>query len=442
LLLLPFGYAGQQPWALQAAEWALGGVLALWLVSLLLGRAWPRIPWIYSIAGLALVAYGWWAARHSFGEARGFGPATVDAALSHQEMIWVSTLIGTLFFSSHLAAQPVWRVRLWQGLAISGVAIALLGLIQKIGGAPGIYWRPDWRREWGDWSYVGSFFATFRYHGNAGSFLNLLWPLSGGFFVAALLRRSPLLVQGGWGMAFLLTFIAVFVNMSKAATALAVGLALIFAIWLGITHRRRLRQLNYWLLFLFAIGAGALFVFIDERAGFAQAASHWKEFLGRWREPGWRTLAYAEYPRMLAEAGLWGFGPGTWRVKFPEYSPELWAKVKDFWPYAHQDFWQLLIEWGIPGAIGWAVLLFGALPAALIRIVRADAEQAGRRRHILLFCTVLSVLGVYAHSLLDYPQHVPAIQLSLFALLGTLPYGLVTVPLGNSSPGGQKLRGE
>ena len=52
---------------------------------------------------------------------------------------------------------------------------------------------------------VTTFFATYYYHGNAGAFLNLVWPLTAGLAIRAFTTRSHPGMRAVWISAFILT---------------------------------------------------------------------------------------------------------------------------------------------------------------------------------------------------------------------------------------------
>src|SRR5207247_11410524 len=77
-------------------------------------------------------------------------------------------------------------LRLLYVIGLFGGSIAFLGLLQKATGAHMIFCQPPPPPE----LWVSTFFSTYYYHGNAGAFLNLVWPSSAGLVIRAFTSRS------------------------------------------------------------------------------------------------------------------------------------------------------------------------------------------------------------------------------------------------------------
>ncbi|MEM7390966.1 MAG: O-antigen ligase family protein [Verrucomicrobiota bacterium] len=123
---------------------------------------------------------------------------------------------------------------------------------------------------------------------------------------------------------------------------------------------------------------------------------------------------------MIKEEPPTGYGGGTFRWHYPRFQTvhhKLWAR------YAHNDYLQLLIEYGIPG-----LLLFGAfwlfLIVKLIRKIPAAAED----RDLYLIAGLLGAMAAYMiTALFDFPFHLFA-NLHVLALFG----GIVSAALFTS----------
>ena len=163
---------------------------------------------------------------------RNFAPlfaGSVDYAISAAWLFRGALLLGTMLFVSDLSQSSRWLLRLWYVIGLVGGSIAFLGLLQKATGAQMIFWQPPPAPEFG----VTTFFATYFYHGNAGAFLNLVWPLSAGLVIREFTNRSHPGMRALWTIVFILTIAGVLANTSRMAQLVALVLLIIIALRFG-----------------------------------------------------------------------------------------------------------------------------------------------------------------------------------------------------------------
>jgi O-antigen ligase len=90
--------------------------------------------------------------------------------------------------------------------------------------------------------------------------------------------------------------------------------------------------------------------------------------------------------------------------------------IPGIWRYAHDDYLQALLEWGTVGAIFWGVLLFGAMAQLFIHWrMRHDLSTSDR---VLAFVSLLALLGVAAHAVVDFPLQIASLQLYACVCVG------------------------
>src|SRR5260221_1300413 len=135
-------------------------------------------------------------------------------------------MITGLFFAfwvaSDLSAREHWRRRLWLIMCLTGVSLMVLGLVQRVTAAPGIFWRTDL-------DCGLTFFATYRYHANAGAFINIIFPLVAAQSICAFQKSAADVAKAFWVLASICVLASAFVNVSRAATVITVGLVVIFS---------------------------------------------------------------------------------------------------------------------------------------------------------------------------------------------------------------------
>ena len=144
--------------------------------------------------------------------------------------------LGIILFVADLSQSSRWLLRLWYVIGLVGGSIALLGLLQKATGADMIFWQPP--TEWP--LRINTFFATYYYHGNAGAFLNLVWPLSFGLVIRAFAKESHPWMRAMWTSVFLITMAAVLANTSRMAQLVALLLLVAICVQFGPMLLRKL----------------------------------------------------------------------------------------------------------------------------------------------------------------------------------------------------------
>ena len=338
---------------------------------------------------------------------------SVDYPISAAWMIRGVLLLGIILFVADLSQSNRWLLRLWYVIGLVGGSIAFLGLLQKATGARMIFWQPPPLDEQ---LRVTTFFSTYYYHGNAGAFLNLVWPLSAGLVIRGFAGGSHPWMRAIWTSVFLITIAAVLANTSRMAQLVALLLLVAICVQFAPLLLRKLSGGKSVAL------AGALAIGLALIA-FAQA-SHFEQALNRWQvqsehipnDARWQVSRVAV--RALPHAGLLGFGAGTFRVVFPTYNRSGSDQVPGRWRFLHQDYLQTLLEWGWIGGILWALLFFGGITVGIRSYKKHARREWTPRRRVLQPLVIIALMGVALHALVDFPVQIESIQLYVATYLG------------------------
>ena len=211
----------------------LATLFAIWVVGLIIAQRGPSIPALFWMLTVLILSYGWIAVlnaetTHVWG--RGFQPAeytfgiswlpmSKDQASSQETMIHISALFAGLLVVVDLTRSRRLRRQLLAWLVLCGMAVAMAGIFQKASGTE-MMWNYDKPLT------SRNFFATFDYHGNAATFLNLCWPVAFLLWLRAITRGSNPFMTAVWAAAAAFTFGAIFANTSKVGHVLGILLAL------------------------------------------------------------------------------------------------------------------------------------------------------------------------------------------------------------------------
>jgi hypothetical protein len=409
---------------------ALCALGPLFLLSLIVRRRWPRVNFLAILLSFVILGYGWWMtwnAKLVYDTALSYFhhgsppvpslPGTVDQNTSATQMVLITGLFCAFWVVVDLSASERWRSRFWLILSLTGLSIVVLGLAQRLTNAPGIFWRTD--LECGK-----SFFATYRYHANAGTFINIVFPLVAARCFAAFRRKSGELGRPIWFLATIAVLVSAFVNVSRAASVITLSVFILFSAYQLYEVFRTRRIKNKGLIAIFAVLAVVAVGVLVWMVGFGQAYD-------RWINPRFdlatdaRFTAYeAVEHELLPAAGLWGLGPATFHLVFPFFTIGYGQRLYGYWEYAHQDYLQTLVEWGSCGIVLWFLFFGNNIVRGCWAFLRRRQEWDSGTRAFAVAC-LLSVAAVLAHGAVDFPMQIASLQLYTCVVLGlltALPY--------------------
>lgn len=303
------------------------------------------------------------------------------------------------------------RVLLWT-IGISGVTLALLGLLQRLTGSTKMFWA--WRPPF---EY---YFGTFLYKNHAGAYLNLIVATCAGLAWWHAERAHRRLQKSHPGMLLLflalLTFAAVVFTFSRAAAALGLGLLLILIIGYAVRISFRARGGTPPLV------TSLMAVFFVGFLGLAAYSLNIEQVIGRFgRLLQEDQSAAIEYRKLATQAAIdmgqdspWvGHGVGEFRYVFPRYQyqyPLIFTEGKRrlYWEFAHNDYAQLFAE------AGWFGVSLAA--ATLIYLLAASVRHGVFSRPAKL-ALLGGPLVVLLHAAMDFPFGNPAILVTTAALI-------------------------
>jgi O-antigen ligase len=433
---------------LPSFEIALGGTFGLWFLgNLLQGRLLHIgiLPWL---ASAAILIFGWSVTAVAvFSDALAADQlpswcdylmpdwmssfwCSYDSVLSVAAMFRTSALLGGMLIAIDIWNQPRWSRILQATMILSAFGMVIFFFLQRTVGGPFLLKSVD---QAGFLS-----FATYRYHGNGAAYLDLFWPIAASVaFYSAIRRTTP--AWPFWLIPTVAIFFACYLNISKAGGVLAtVGIVAFLAFTIPpalIELRRAKRRIRPEII----MGAGIPFLIILLCLPFALPWKRWNYLMTTKPDGGGRQEAYAEFVKMIPQAGAAGFGPGTFQRYYGHYvqdSPKL--RHEGYW-VAHEDYIQTVVEWGYIGTALWALLMIPSGVALLRRAIKKPPVRTGEFEgyritildHLKAFIAALpdprepyvaagaliSVLITALHSSVDFPMQIASLQLYFLVLL-------------------------
>ncbi|PYJ69858.1 MAG: hypothetical protein DME76_07610 [Verrucomicrobia bacterium] len=426
LIYAPWAYGATTPGSIQITNWILAAALVLWAIELLISGRRPRCPCLLVLLTAALFCLAGWMVLNArsiydpdfsvFVPLRNVAPrlaGSVDYAISAAWMIRGALLLGAILFIADLSQSSRWLLRLWYLIGLVAGSIAFLGLLQKATGAEMIFWQPPPPED----VRVTTFFATYYYHGNAGAFLNSVWPLSAGLVIRAFTNRSHPGMRAVWVSLFFLTIAAVLANTSRMAQFVAVVLMVAICVQFGPMLLRRLSGAEKSVALVGALAILLALIALAQAAHFEQPLNRWQSASERIPNDA-RWLASRVAMRALPESGFFGSGPGTFRAIFPAYNAGSANPAPGIWRFLHEDYLQTLMEWGWLGSALWGLLFFGGIIVAIRSYQRYARTEWTPRRRVLQPLVIIALIGVALHAVVDFPLQIESIQLYAATYLG------------------------
>lgn len=309
------------------------------------------------------------------------------------------------------------RLALW--VFLNGIATALVVLMQHVhppAKVLGLYWNPAWDPT----AMVQlTTSAAFVNHDAAAAFLYL--SLGAGLAVACRLQTRASDETRDSGLAWIavlgcLVILASFFALGSRAGLVIAGV--LFGLGLGVMLAAALarggRSPGVWLggavLVLALIGLISYELHGENSATLAR-----EQYLHDHPEEDVRAVLRFESERMLQPHFWLGWGAGTYRYVIPPYfyadnefqSSTTYGGSTVWTDYAHCDWLQLPVEYGVLGA---------GLALAMLFYWYGHALWLARTLGAAGVVTLLATTGLLAHSLVDFPLFNSAVLL-LFSLL-------------------------
>ena len=451
----PWAFGTTPNWTIQVMNWsgyalgvlllgkwflrALGGLPAHVGVALEpgpgLGRRLERLLGFVTVLILAYTFLGAWNARalyepetwsFRYRDAIRWLPHSYDAASSWRMFGMYLGLAGLFWGARDWLRQP-WRtpgehagqgdslaapgrssrlrLLLWV-LSVNGALVALQGIIQRVEGSEKLLWlvAPRVNQD------PVSFFGPFAYRANASQYLNLIWPVTLGFWWGCqqlALRRQ----QQGHGSSrrhhLLISCVALMavgpiVSTSRGGALVTAGLVVVAVGAIGLLRWRSTAGSKLVVLVLLGVSVGMALLL------------GWQDLGPRFegiQESYWqRESIYMTGRRMADEHAVFGTGAGTLSSLFQLYR----RSEVEYWPaQLHNDWLETLVTFGW---VGTGLLLLALLLAATRWLVPGGLPAPP----LFGFLVCGALAGCLIHARFDFPLQIHSILALFLVLCATL----------------------
>ncbi len=345
----------------------------------------------------------------------GFGQDITASTLSLQSGIWLALVFATCL----QLVNSVQRLKTVAGVILaSGVFEACYGVLNVLGGKDfdvlGIN-SPSWR--------TGHASGTFMNRNHLAGYLEMCLAIGTGLLIANLdhgtrsstswRERLRDLLQTLLGpkarqrlllVAMVIALVMTHSRMGNGAFFASMGISALIGF---LIFKQRSRSM----VILFSSMIAIDVLIISSWFGLEKLASRLEQ----------TTVNHEARVDVAADAWIWvqehwltGSGAGSFTTTFPSYRSQ---NIQGFFDYAHNDYLQLLGEYGVFGASLFAAIVLCALWTAI---------QAQRSRHNPLlrgmaFGSMMGIISLLIHSSTDFNLHIPA-NAALFTILCAIAF--------------------
>lgn len=393
-VLMPVSYGGTLVWSYSVTEVLTAVALLLWG-----GRLWLNhshrffsTPAVWGV--LLILAYGFFEYIKS--------PIEYSARRDTLQLLLYVCLF--FLFVNNLKHRKYARIFAFAVISV-GTMISIYAVAQFMTGSTSILGveQPD--------VYAHRASGTYICPNHLAGFLEMTLPLALALTLAGRLEQYQKILLG-FASLVLLAGIAVTVSRAGYVASLC-GVALIL-VTLFNSHKYRIP----------ALAAAALLIVVA--AWFLLSKPHaetrFSELMTTTQLDEGRGAIYKSSLEMASKTSLFGRGSGTYASQIHSY---LTDKTQDDPYFAHSDYLQLWIEWGLVGVALLAALLIvsGFDVFKIWQYVQRKGESFNPQdstRSALFLGVTGAVLAILIHSAVDFNMHIPAnamLAVVLFAFL-------------------------
>lgn len=378
-----------------------------------------------------------------------FLPFCVNRTQHFSVFLWFAVALSSVIVVKHSLTGHGKRLLL-KLIVWNGFALAILGFVQTVSGAPGPLWQ-----EMKNVAQAGTFFSTFGYPNMAGDYFTTLFGLSIALWrddneridLELKTSRSPsekVKHKIFWRrhivlITTLLFFFAAISTLSRAAIMLVSAMLVICFVHslISITHKmHRKDRIRYGTIAIIAVGLVAFFAIISMPEEVQQEINTLNSDSVLTRVTG-----KGQYHVRVATQ-IWRdnfmFGCGGWGYKhfcIPKMTPEELKHIQSVGGInVHNDYLQFLAEHGTVGfgmLVGMVFMLLTPVGIAWKRLVKTarfmDRKKAPPSPVQIfaipapVFIILTTAVATLVHAFADCPLRSPAVLTLFFVSLAALP---------------------
>lgn len=338
------------------------------------------------------------------------------------ELLKVLSYLGIFLLIINYVDSKRKLMRISTIIVFSGIIVALLGIVQKVAGAPKIYWfwEPLFKKD-------ASFFGPFVNPNHFAGYMEMVIPLSIGLFIVKWGHLSKDKLRGtreflitigneeGCKLILFSFFIvlmvgALFLSSSRGGIISFLG-SMVYLLFM-IIKREKGRQ-NIFIIIGLMVSVFSLLIWMGIRPlieEFSSIQDLSKDYDIQYRFQNWKDAV-----KLSRDFPLFGVGLETFSRIFPKYKT---IELQYYYLYLENDYLQLLCALGIFGfgIFLWFILSFFRHIGSGYSKYRVEGISSVR--YIFLYGCLTGLIAIMIHSFWDFNMHIPSNALLLSMLMG------------------------
>jgi O-antigen ligase len=347
---------------------------------------------------------------------------SLDPHATRTELLKILSYLGIFLLIINYVESKRRLIRITTVIVFSGILVALLGIVQKLGDAPKIYWfwEPLFKKD-------ATFFGPFVNPNHFAGYIEMVIPLSMGLFISKwrYLGESRFrgirgfLIKVGteegcklvlFGFLIALMVGALFLSSSRGGVISFLGS---MAFFLLLMTRENKARGNLFVVVVLLGSVFSLLIWMGIRPLLEEFSS--VQNLSRDYDIQYRFQNWKDSTKLIRDFPLLGVGLQAFSSIFPKYKT---IGLQYYYLYAENDYLQMLCEMGI---LGFGV--FTWFFASFLLQVRSgysnyEGDRTSRVHDISLYGCLAGVVAVMIHSFWDFNMHIPSNPLLLSIIMG------------------------
>jgi O-antigen ligase len=347
---------------------------------------------------------------------------SLDPHATRTELLKILSYLGIFLLIINYVESKRRLIRMSTIIVFSGILVALLGIVQKLGEAPKIYWfwEPLFKKD-------ATFFGPFVNPNHFAGYIEMVIPLSMGLFISKWRYLGGSRFRGIRGFlikvgteegcklvlfGFLIALMVGALLLSSSRGGVVSFLVSMACFLLLLTKKNKDRR-TLLVAVVLLCSVLSLVIWIGIRPLLEEFSS--VQNLSRDYDIQYRFQNWKDSTKLIRDFPLVGVGLQAFSSIFPKYKT---IRLQYYYLYAENDYLQLLCEMGILGFGVFAWFAASFLLQVKSGHTRYKGDRTSRVHYISFHGCLTGIVAIMIHNFWDFNMHIPSNALLLSIIMG------------------------